>query len=76
LTTIRNTQTFGPHPENDALIGRSYLKALETASKPGDAAGEYVGRAIMENIEQALQKRPGGRRAESVILERSGGTIT
>jgi len=36
------------------LIGRAYLQALETSSKLDDVAGEYVGRATMENIERAL----------------------
>lgn len=38
------------------LIGRAYLQALETSSKLDDVAGEYVGRATMENIEQALDR--------------------
>jgi radical SAM superfamily enzyme YgiQ (UPF0313 family) len=48
---------YNPRPLG-RLIGRAYLAALETSSKLDDAAGEYVGRATMENLERALDAAP------------------
>lgn len=48
---------YNPRPLG-RLIGRAYLAALETSSKLDDAAGEYVGRATMENLERALDRAP------------------
>lgn len=48
---------YNPEPLG-RLIGRAYLEALETSSKLDDTAGEYVGRATMENIDRALKDLP------------------
>lgn len=48
---------YNPKPLG-RLIGRAYLEALETSSKLDDEAGEYVGRATMENLERALEGAP------------------
>jgi len=52
---------YNPQPLG-RLIGRAYLAALESSSKLDDAAGEYVGRATMENVERALDQQADGRR--------------
>ncbi len=44
---------YNPRPLG-RVIGRAYLEALETSSKLDDVAGEYIGRATMENLEKAL----------------------